>query len=66
MGNKENKKLDWLNIHCDNRFFITTTECETKFNIRDTKKQFEFVGLSRYMLNKELDNLECLLSNGRL
>ena len=34
-----NKKLDWLNIHCDNRFFITTTECETKFNIRDRKKE---------------------------
>ena len=66
MGNKENKKLDWLNIHCDNRFFITTTECETKFNIRDRKKELEFTNLSRHLLNKELDALEWELSQGRL
>ena len=66
MGNKENKKLDWLNIHCDNRFFITTTECETKFNIRDRKKELESTNLSMFLLNKELDRLEHLLSVGRI
>ena len=60
------KKLDWLNAHCDNRFFITTTECETKFNIRDRKKELEFTNLSRHLLNKELDALEWELSQGRL
>ena len=60
------KKLDWLNIHCDNRFFITATECETKFNIRDRKKELESTGLSMFLLNKELDRLEDLLSRGRI
>ena len=61
-----NKKLDWLNIHCDNRFFITTTECETKFNIRDRKKELESTNLSMFLLNKELDRLEHLLSQGKI
>ena len=63
-----NKKLDWLNIHCDNMFIISTNEEENKFNIRvlHGNKNLERTNLTKYMLNKELDLLEHELSMGRL
>ena len=64
--NKINKKLEWLNIHCDNRFFITTTEDQKEYNLRDKHKVFDCVNLSKYMLNEELDYLEHMLACGRL
>lgn len=59
---KIDKKLEWLNIHCNNRFFITVTEATHNYNIRDKKQELEFTNLNLYMLNKELDNLEWLSS----
>ena len=64
--NKIEKKLNWLNIHCNHRFFITMTECETKFNIRDKQKELESTNLSKHLLNKELDRLTHLLDFGNL
>mgnify|MGYP003139198720 CR=1 FL=1 len=61
-------KLNWLNIHCNNMFFISTNEEGNRFNIRVRhgygNKELERTNLSRYLLHKELDNLEDLLSKG--
>ena len=64
MKTKIDKKLDWLNLHCENRFSITVSNCGKKFNIRDAWGNFESTNLSKFLLNKKLDNLENLLSNG--
>lgn len=61
-----NKKLDWLNINLNNRFFISVNDETNKFNIRDKDKVFDVENLSKYMLNKELDNLEYMLGSGQI
>ena len=49
-------KLNWLNIHCNNMFFISTNEEGNRFNIRVRhgygNKELERTNLSRYLLHK--------------
>ena len=57
-------KLDWLNLHCNNRFSIIALNSGKNFHLMDKKFQYETFNLTRYKLNKKLDILENLLSNG--
>ena len=62
--NKENKKIEWLNMHCKNNFIISENESNGKFNILFNGKKIKN-NLSRHLLNKELDILETKLAFGK-
>ena len=58
------KKIEWLNLHCKNKFVISINEDNKKFNIRFNNKKI-IKDLSKHLLNKELDEFERKLSFGK-
>ena len=58
------KKIDWLNLHCKNKFIITINDHNKKFNLIFNNKKIK-QNLSKHLLNKELNILEQKLSMGK-